>query len=111
MQDPEPFLHAQQIAPRCAVYPDSVAKVDRNHRERINYEVFYFSSDRARKRFERDPLRYCGYLTDPVTQVRFRPTKRSPRIDFEGRAFYFASDTSRKAFASAPERYALRHGR
>jgi len=95
----------------CPVDSDSVASIDPDHRERINYEVFYFSSSAARKRFQHHPLRYCGYLTDPVTQVRFRPDALSPHAEFDGRNFYFASDTSKRVFTAEPERYALRKGR
>lgn len=70
--------------------------------------MFYFASRGESDRFERDPLRWCRALTDPVTQQRFRPTVRSPRMDYHGRPYWFASDSSRAAFRAMPDSFAVR---
>ena len=86
------------------------AKTDPKLTQRLNWEVFMFSSAKARTAFDRDPLRYCGLLTDPVSQHRFQPTSKSPQFVFHDRRYYFESDSTRAAFAAAPDSMAQRKG-
>lgn len=107
MQDPEGFLSDTllHITLSCIVDPSQPAILDSAHRISIGYETFFVSSQAARQSFEADPLRYCGYLTDPVTKELFRPTTASPRVVDSGRPFYFISDSTRQMFAMMPESY------
>lgn len=108
MQDPERYLRALQIEPPCTVYPKRKAILDSSLRIKMNHEIFYFSSKAARDLFLKNPLRYCGLLTDPVGKQRFQPTAQSPRATFRGRSYYFAADSSRTRFLGAPEKFADR---
>ena len=108
MQDPERYLKALKIEPPCTVYPKRKGIVDSSLRIKVNHEIFYFSSKAARDLFLKDPLRYCGLLTDPVGKQRFRPTAESPRATFGGRSYYFAADSSRARFLETPQKFADR---
>jgi len=61
-------------------------------------------------KFQHDPLRYCGLLTDPVSHARFRPTRRSPRLDYSARPYYFMAESTFAAFKAMPDSFALRRG-
>jgi len=74
----------------------------------LNQEAYYFSSAGTKRRFLANPLRYAGLLTDPVTQVRFRPGARSPRAAYQGRTYYFASVDTRREFFAAPDSFSVR---
>jgi YHS domain-containing protein len=110
VQDPEPYLRAQNIRLNCIVHPDRPAILAPTTRVGVNWELFYFSSRAARAEFERDPLRWCGRLTDPVNGVRFRPDAHSPHVTYRGRRFYFTSAETRDRFVAAPQAYAVRTG-
>lgn len=105
VQDPE--SHLKEIG----VHPPSMFKgggkpvIDSSLRARLNYEIYYFANRAELDRFQKDPLRYCGSLTDPVTMARFRPTPKSPRTDYADRAYYFASDSTKAAFLKDPMQY------
>jgi hypothetical protein len=58
-------------------------------------------------RFQRNPLRWCGVLRDPVSGVRFVPDRRSPRLTHEDSPYYFIDDSTCAAFRAAPVRYAI----
>ena len=90
----------------CVVDPTRIARIDRESATVLNWEVFFFCDEEARERFNRDPLRWCGALTDPVTLQRFVPADTSPQVRHEERDYYFASADNRNAFASDPARYA-----
>jgi len=66
-------------------------------------EIFFFSSRAAMRKFQADPIRYCGKLTDPVTQKRFRPTVKSPSTTHWNRTFYFESDSTRALFMASAD--------
>jgi YHS domain-containing protein len=102
-QDPERYLKALQIAPPSLFHKGKKAIVDSSLRYRIGFEIYYFSSRAEMDRFKKDPLRYCGDLTDPMTMVRFRPAATSPHTVYESRTYYFASETSRAEFLKNPE--------
>jgi YHS domain-containing protein len=89
----------------CIVDPTRVARIESESAVRLNWEVFFFCDDAARARFLRDPLRWCGALTDPVTLQRFVPEASSPREEHNGHAYYFASAKNRDVFASDPASY------
>ncbi len=98
MQDPTPYINSLELLIPCAMDIRQRAIVDDAHRSVINYEIYYFSSDKKKIKFDEKPYKHCGPLTDPATHQRFIPTKDSPRIDRAGRAFYFLSDSTRTVF-------------
>ncbi|MGE5178824.1 MAG: hypothetical protein ACM3PF_07025 [Bacteroidota bacterium] len=104
-QDPERYLRELKIAVRCPVNPARRAIIDSSLRMKINQDIFFFSSRTAMQRFEKDPLRFCGKLTDPVTRTRFRPTSASPHVTFRGRIYFFASDSTLARFQATPEKF------
>lgn len=110
MKGPEPFLKALNIGVPCPVEKGRTAVVDSTMRVFVGHDVFYFSGARERELFRRDPLRYCRQLTDPITLKRFRPSRRSPHLQWRGRPYYFATDDTRTAFAAAPDSFAIRKG-
>lgn len=107
MQDPVAFLPDLVTNLECAVDPLAQARLDAAHCVKMNFETYFVSSDEARAKFEADPLRYCGKLTDPVTQLRFTPDPRSPRLEWKGRPFYFSSDSTRACFAELPDSFSV----
>jgi YHS domain-containing protein len=104
------FLKARGIAVPCLLRPDRPALLDPEHRAMINYEIYFFSDDESLDRFHRDPLQYCGILTDPVSQARFRPSNRSPRWEHNGRPYFFESDSTLTRFLGMPDSFACRGG-
>ena len=108
MQDPERYLRELQLDPPCVVQPEKKGIIDTSMRLRVNYEIYYFSSATAMQRFKKDPLRYCGFVTDPITMARFKPTARSPKTEYLGRPYYFAADSTRARFLGRPDRFAER---
>ena len=111
MQDPEPYLETQKITVPCLLEPERPAVMDAAHRSVVNFELFYFSDEKAKARFDEDPLRYCGALTDPVSLERFIPGESSPRIDREGRAYVFLSEASLAQFEALPDSFSVPHFR
>jgi YHS domain-containing protein len=105
VQDPERYLKALQIVPPSLFQKGKKAALDSSLRHRIGFEIYYFSNRAELDRFKKDPLRYCGELTDPVTMARFRPTASSPRTVYADRAYYFASETSQAEFLTRPEQH------
>jgi YHS domain-containing protein len=103
VQDPERYLRALQITPPSLFQKGKKAILDSSLRYRIGFEIYYFSGRAEMDRFKKDPLRYCGDLTDPVSMVRFRPTAGSPRAVYADRTYYFASDANRDQFLAKPE--------
>ena len=93
---------------RDPVYPARRAIYEPHLRVMLNQEAYFFSGKVALKRFQSDPTRYSGPLTDPVTQTRFQPTSRSPRLDFQGRTYFFESETTKRQFETAPATYSVR---
>jgi YHS domain-containing protein len=105
VQDPEIYHTDLKVELPCAVDPSRPAIVDAAHRALVNHEVYFFSSPEALRTFSKDPLRYCGRLTDPVSGVRFQPTRSSPKAVYEGRPYYFHSAANRRMFQASPEKY------
>jgi YHS domain-containing protein len=104
-QDPEPYLRAQRIQVPCAVFPAKRARIDSSLRRVIGHDLFYFSSSTAMQLFDRDPLRYVKKLSDPITNDRFRVTRRSPREEYRNRTYYFASEGEKSLFDSDRAKY------
>jgi YHS domain-containing protein len=90
------------VRPPSLFRPRAHAILDSSLRERVGFEIYYFSNTAEKARFRKDPLRYCGLLTDPVSMVRFQPTRSSPRTTFGGRVYYFSSDSTRARFLENP---------
>jgi hypothetical protein len=78
------ILKEQNIDMRCVVNQGRHAAPDPKRRMFVNYELFYLSTHDALERFKRHTLQYCGWLTDPVSGARFRPTSASPRWSTTG---------------------------
>lgn len=106
MQDPELYLERLDVRPACPVRREQAAVLDADHRAYVNHEVFFFSNGDALERFKQDPLRYCGIVTDPVSEERFRPSEGSPRHDYKGRPYFFSSLSTLATFKDDPERFA-----
>ena len=104
------YLQALNIGVHDLLHPDRPAKLDPAFRTLVNYEVFFFSDGDSKRKFEKNPTAYCGWLTDPVTQKRFQPKKSSPRWTYAERRYYFSSDTTLAAFKAHPDSFALRKG-
>lgn len=109
-EDPNLYVESRKVDVPCAVEPGKTAKADKQLTARVNYEVFMFSSAAARRKFDQDPLKYCGLVTDPVSQKRFQPSPRSPRTVFKERPYYFLSDSTYAVFHATPDSFALRKG-
>ena len=109
-QDPEVFLLQEHIQPRCVVDPARPAQLVPELRTYVNYEVFFFCDAAAKAAFEKDPVRYCGVLTDPVSRHRFRPAPGALHRDYMGRAYYFQSDSTLAVFTADPDSFAVRKG-
>jgi YHS domain-containing protein len=103
-QDPERYLREMKVSLRCPVRPARRAIFDSSLRMKVNQDIFFFSNTSAMKTFRKDPIRYCGVLTDPVSRERFRPTRQSPHVTFRGREYYFAADATLARFQAQPER-------
>jgi len=84
--------------------------VDSSLRVFVGHDLFYFADAASRARFVKEPLRYCRRLTDPVTLRRFRPTPRSPHLEYRGRPYWFAGDSTFVAFKATPDSFAVRRG-
>jgi YHS domain-containing protein len=110
VQDPQRYLTFHEIELPGIVYPERKAILIPGMEAKVNHEIYFFSSSAARAKFLKDPLRFCGTLTDPVSHERFEPTKRSPRFDYAKRPYFFTSDSTRKIFVAAPDTYAERSG-
>ena len=102
VQDPDRYLRALGITPPDLFHKGKPATVDSSLRYRIGFEIYYFSSRADMDQFKKDPLRYCGVLTDPVSMARFRPTAASPRTTHNQRLYYFAADSTRDVFLKNP---------
>lgn len=110
MQDPEVFIVQEGIALRDPIDPTRPAVIDSAHCSFVNYELFFFADGENKSRFEREPWRWCGLVTDPVTQRRFRPAPGAFLWTYGGRPYYFQSDGALAAFKATPDSFALRKG-
>lgn len=90
--------------------PAREAQLDPKLRSYVNYEVYFFCDAAAKAKFDADPTRYCGLLTDPVTKRRFRPGPGALRSDYMERPYFFLSDSTATAFTATPDSFAVRKG-
>ncbi len=107
MKGPEAYLNGLALRfsePR----GHRAARLDSSLRVWIGHDLFYFADRAARDRFAHDPLSACRALSDPVTQRRFRPTRKSPRLDYSGRPYWFESEATRDTFRTRPDWFANR---
>lgn len=110
MKDPERYLVAQKLEFSCPVRPARPARLEAALRAFVNHEIFYFSDASALASFRKDPTRYCGPVTDPVTRQRFQPSRGSPRYDFGGRPYFFVDRLTLRTFVAIPDSFAHRKG-
>ena len=97
-----------KVSLRDPVDPRHVASYDPRLRVFLNQEAYFFAGRETMKRFESDPIRYSGPLTDPISQNRFQPTSRSPKTKYKNRTFYFESTLTQRQFAVSPDSYTMR---
>lgn len=107
-EDPGHFLEMLKISVPDPVDPRRVASYDPKLRVFLNQEAFFFAGQDTKKRFEADPLRYAGTLTDPVSEKPFTATRFSPRMKFKDRTYYFESQLTERQFAVSPKSYSTR---
>jgi len=105
MKGPEKYLRSLNIAVKCAVDPNTDAVLSAGSRAFVNYEVYYFSSPTGLREFIKEPYKYTGEITDPVSTERFQPSEASPRRNRGGRAFYFSSQQNARAFDNKPTEF------
>jgi len=105
VQDPESRFREIGIHPPSIFKGGGKPVLDSSLRARVNFEIYYFANRAELDRFQKDPLRYCGVLTDPVDMARFRPTASSPHTQFENRLYYFSADSTLARFQSNPMQY------
>jgi YHS domain-containing protein len=89
------------------VDPTKLGSLDSTLHARVNGEIYRCASTATRDRFQRDPVRWCGILRDPVSGVRFVPDRRSPRWEHGGGPYFFAAESTWRAFRADPGRYAI----
>ena len=109
-KNPEKYLKEQKMDIRCVVNAGRNARPDATRRTYVNHEVFLLSTKDALAIFRKNTLKYCGWLTDPVSGVRFRPTAGSPRMVHNGRPYYFSTHSTRMQFEAMPDSFAVRKG-
>jgi YHS domain-containing protein len=103
--DPEFALFHLQRSLWDPVDPTLVGSLSESLHARVNGEPYRLASPATLRRFRREPALYCGLLRDPVTGMRFRPSARSPRLEWKGGPYFFANDSTRAEFRRAPRRY------
>jgi YHS domain-containing protein len=108
--EPERYLRLRHVELPSALDGTRPARIDRAFRARVNHELYYFADSTLLRRFQADPLRYCGLVTDPISKRRFRPGARSPRLDFRGRPYFFENRLDREVFSALPDSFANRRG-
>lgn len=89
------------------VDPRQLASLDTLLHSRVNGEIYRFASARTLARFRSDPLRWCGTLRDPVSEVCFEPDNFSKRLDWVDGPYFFCCDSTRLEFSRNPLRYAI----
>jgi YHS domain-containing protein len=105
VQDPKLYIQQLELTVPCVIAPERNAVLDSAHRTLIGYESYFFSDLDAKARFDREPEKFCGPLTDPVTLRHFNPNSESPRLIHNERLYIFATDSSRTAFVMMPGMY------
>jgi YHS domain-containing protein len=108
MLQPEKFLKQHKVDIRCVVNQGRNANPDAKRRAYVNREIYFLSTPYALTLFKKNTLKYCGWVTDPVSGVRFRPTASSPRMTYEGVPFYFSTHSTRMQFEARPDSFGER---
>ena len=109
--EPERYLRLRHVELPSALDPSRPARIEPAFRARVNHELYYFADSALLRRFEADPLRSCGVVTDPVSRRRFRPNARSPRMNHRGRPYFFQSRLDLEVFSALPDSFANRRGK
>lgn len=104
-------MKLQGVEVPCAVEGHRPARIEPSHRSDLNFEVFYFSDTQMKTKFDREPQRFCGALTDPVTLQRFHPSRKSPTSMAGGKTFYFVSQENKSMFDAKPDSFSVPHFR
>jgi YHS domain-containing protein len=102
VQDPERYLKERKLHPPSIFKNGKRPVIDSSLRERVNFEIYYFATSAEKERFRKDPLRYAGMVTDPISMARFRPTVSSPKTTYAGRLYYFSADSTLAQFLANP---------
>jgi len=105
VQGPEVFLNDLELSVNCVVNTNQKAQLDPEHRVFVNWETYYFSDNKAVKKFNKSAYKFTGKLTDPVSQKRFQPDKKSPSRTIDGRLFYFLNKDNALAFDADPDAF------
>lgn len=105
MQDPSRYLKELGVSVESALNERVRARIEDEYLARVNYEIYYVAELVEKRRFEGDPVQYCGFVTDPVSKQRFRPRPNSPRSEFAGRPWFFVSDSTQVLFAAMPDSF------
>lgn len=106
--NPERYLIPLNLVFQDPVAPRKKAIIDSSRRIMIGQDIYFFSSLATMNRFRKDPVVYCGKITDPVSHVRFRPSKTSPHVVYRSRDYWFAADSTKARFQAEPTRFADR---
>jgi YHS domain-containing protein len=106
VQDPQIQLNELGITLDDPVDPSRKAVIDAAHRSFVNWEAYFFADLDTKRRFDDDPLRWCGVVTDPVSRQRFAPGTNSPRASYDGRVYFFYTADDKTKFESMPALYA-----
>ena len=107
-KEPEKYLKEFHVQLADPTQRGKKAVLDSTTRAYVGQDIYFFADARSMEKFKKSPLKYSGPLTDPVSGLRFLPTERSPKADYNGRSFYFRSDSTRLVFNKAPMVYASR---
>ena len=89
------------------VDPRRLGSLDPALRARVNGEIYRFASRATLARFQRDPVRWCGIVRDPVSGMVFTPDRSSPRFKYRDGPYFFADDSTCAVFRADPERFAI----
>jgi YHS domain-containing protein len=105
VQEPERYMNALKLEPPSVLPKGKKPILDSSLRYRIGFEVYYFANRAEMDLFKKDPLRYCGTLTDPITMARFHAHVKSPKVVYAERTYYFAADSCLTLFLANPEQH------
>lgn len=89
------------------VDPRQLGSLSQKLHAHVNGEVYRFASTATLARFQRDPVRWCGLVRDPVSGIVFVPDPFSPRLDWTDGPYFFTCDSTRLEFSRAAGRYAI----
>jgi YHS domain-containing protein len=108
VMDPPRYINGEGLKFNCVVNPAQPAVIDTLHMVIVNWEYYFLSSAAAKATFLKNPLKYTGRLTDPVSRKRFTPRASAPMLFTEGRRYYFESAANRAKYQKDPAPYNYR---